>query len=95
MSTETPARQVMRGMVVTILLAWSAYWLVDGYRYLHEHSIVMQQGFGGDGIQMWEVFNLKMIAAHHFLRWLVGPVLLLPVILLLRHRRRVAGEAVA
>jgi hypothetical protein len=73
--TQTSA--ILRGMLVTVLLAWSGYWLVDGYHYMHEHSVVMQQGFGSDGIQMWEIFNLKMAAAHHFLRWLPGAVLLL------------------
>jgi hypothetical protein len=83
---------VLRGMLVTVLLAWSAYWLVSGYHYMHEHSIVMKQGFGSDGIQMWEIFNLKMAAAHHFLRWLPGAVLLVAMMLLTRgRRRRVAG----
>jgi hypothetical protein len=87
---------ILRGLLVMVLLSWSGYWLVDGYHYMHEHSVVMQQGFGSDGIQMWEVFNLKMIAAHHFLRWVAGAVLIVPMFLLIgRRQRRVAGEVAA
>ena len=95
MSASNTSSAILRGILVTVLLAWSGFWLVDGYHYMHEHSVVMQQGFGSDGIQMWEIFNLKMVAGHHFLRWLAGAVLLLPMFLLLRGRRRVAGEVSA
>jgi hypothetical protein len=96
MSASNTTSTILRGLLVTVLLVWTGYWLVDGYHYMHEHSIVMQQGFGSDGIQMWEVFNLKMVAAHHFLRWLAGAVLLLPLFRLVgRRHRRVVGEVAA
>jgi hypothetical protein len=87
---------ILRGLLVVALLGWTGYWLVNGHAYMGAHSIVMQQGFGSDGIQMWEVFNLKMVAAHHFLRWLAGTVLLLPLFRLVgRRQRRVVGEVAA
>jgi hypothetical protein len=64
-----------RRTVLLGLAAWTIYWLVSGWAYMQEHSIVVQQGFGGDGIQMWEIFNLKMVAAHHAIRWAAGAVL--------------------
>jgi hypothetical protein len=87
---------ILRGLLVVALLGWTGYWLVNGHAYMGAHSIVMQQGFGSDGIQMWEIFNLKMVAAHCFLRWLAGAALIATGFLLIgRLRRRVLAEAAA
>jgi hypothetical protein len=69
---EVSVRRAVRLGVYGALVLWTAFWVVDGWAYLQQHSIVVQQGFGADGIQLWEVFNIKMIAAHHAVRWLGG-----------------------
>lgn len=76
----------MRGGIVGLLVVWTAHWLVAGWAYLQEHSIVVQQGFGPDGIQMWEIFNIKMVAAHHAIRWGAGAVAAGIALYLLRRR---------
>lgn len=75
------------------LMGWTIYWLVSGRAYLYEHSLVMQQGLGGDGLQMWEIFDVKMVAAHHAVRWAAGAV---PAAVLLRllHRQARARQPV-
>jgi hypothetical protein len=84
-----------RAVVILAAAAWTIYWLVAGWAYLQEHSIVVQQGFGGDGIQLWEVFNIKMVAAHHAVRWMAGLLPMLGSLWLLQRRstRNPAVEA--
>jgi hypothetical protein len=86
-------RSVMRGAVLGLLAVWTVHWFVDGWAYLQEHSIVVQQGFGSDGVQLWEVFNIKMVAAHHAVRWLAGVAVGLVALHLLRRRAPGAGAA--
>jgi hypothetical protein len=83
-------RKAMRATIGAGLVFWTAYWLISGGAYLFEHSLVMQQGLGGDGLQMWEVFDVKMVAAHPALRWAAGVV---PALLLLRALRPRADRA--
>jgi hypothetical protein len=90
---EGTDRRVLRGAIYAGLVVWTAYWLVSGRAYMYEHSIVMQQGFGADGIQMWEIFNLKMVAAHHAVRWFGGAVVAAIGLYLLR--RPATGPAAA
>jgi hypothetical protein len=92
--STTMFNRILQGALIVALSVWTVYWLRSGHAYLHEHSIVMQQGFGGDGVQMWEIFNIKMVAAHQALRWLAGfaPGALLLVLL---RRRRAAVKATA
>jgi hypothetical protein len=78
-------RRVLQVAVAVVFTAWTAYWLISGRAYLYEHSLVMQQGLGGDGLQMWEIFDVKMVAAHHAIRWAAGA---LPAALLLRMLHR-------
>jgi hypothetical protein len=80
------AIQATRAAVILAAAAWTIYWLVSGWAYLQAHSIVVQQGFGADGIQLWEIFNIKMVAAHHAVRWMGGLLPLLGVLYLLQRR---------
>lgn len=79
----------VRGAIKGALLVWTVHWAVATWAYLQQHSIVVQQGFGGDGIQMWEVFNIQMIAAHTLVRWLGGVVIMLLMLRFLRQRARI------
>jgi hypothetical protein len=81
-------RTTARRILYLGITLWTAYWLVTGWAYMQEHSIVVQQGFGADGIQMWEVFNIKMVAAHHAIRWAAGLV-----VAALLHRALIASPA--
>jgi hypothetical protein len=85
------ARAVRVG-IYAVLVVWTAWWLIDGWAYLQAHSSVVQHGFGGDGVQLWEVFNIKMVAAHHAIRWLGGVLPALGVLYLLQ-RRTARGTA--
>lgn len=85
----------VRGAIKGALLVWTVHWAIATWAYLQEHSIVVQQGFGGDGIQMWEVFNIKMIAAHTLIRWLGGVVVMLLMLRALRTRDRGNASAPA
>lgn len=90
----------LRQAAFAAVLFWTVYWTIAGWEYLQLHSIVVQQGFGGDGVQLWEIFNIKMVAAHQAIRWAGGVVALGAVVWLLerpRARRAVrrAGSRVA
>jgi hypothetical protein len=82
-------------MLATLLVLWTAYWLPSGWAHLKAESLVVQNGFGGDGVQMWELFDLKMTVAYTVVRWLPGVVMIGGVWWWLRRRRRSAGEAAA
>jgi hypothetical protein len=86
--------RALQGALAVAMVVWTVIWFRSGYAYLGEHSLVMQQGFGGDGIQMWEIFDIKMVALHPGLRWLGG---LLPaafaLVLLKRRERRVRSAS--
>jgi hypothetical protein len=84
-------RRLLCGAVWLALAVWTGYWIVNGRAYLYEHSIVMQQGFGGDGVQLWEIFNVKMVAAHHAIRWGAGVVVAALMLGLLRRRTQEAS----
>jgi hypothetical protein len=81
------ARRVQLVLLVA-LAGWTGYWAVTGYAFLQQESIVMQQGFGDDGIQLWELFNIQMLAAHYVVRWLPGALLLLGGVYLVRRALR-------
>jgi hypothetical protein len=77
-------RRMARLAVYAMVVIWTFYWIVDGWAYLQQHSIVVQQGFGGDGIQMWEIFDIQMVASHHAVRWLGGVLAAVAGLYLLR-----------
>jgi hypothetical protein len=81
---------IPRSTLLIGLAFWTAYWVRAGWQHLQAESVVAQQGFGGDGVQMWELFDLQMVGAYPLLRWLPGAVLLLGGWLYLR-RRAAAG----
>jgi hypothetical protein len=85
--------QLPRSTLLFGLAIWTAYWLRAGWTHMQAESIVVQNGFGGDGIQMWELFDLQMVAAHPLLRWLPGAVVLFGGWLWLRRRERRAMAA--
>jgi hypothetical protein len=79
---------VPRSTLLVGLALWTAYWVRAGWAHLQAESVVVQQGFGGDGVQMWELFDLQMIAAYPLLRWLPGAVALVGGWLFLRAREK-------
>jgi hypothetical protein len=84
-----------RSTLLAGLALWTAYWLHYGWGHLKAESVVVQQGFGGDGIQMWELFDLQMVAAHCLLRWAPGALLLFGGWYWLRRRERRDRDAAA
>jgi hypothetical protein len=74
---------------------WTAYWLRAGWAHMEAESVVVQHGFGGDGVQMWELFDLHMVAAHCLLRWAPGAIVLFGGWYWLRRRERRVREAAA
>jgi hypothetical protein len=74
---------------------WTAYWLRAGWAHMRAESVVVQQGFGGDGVQMWELLDLHMVAAHCLLRWAPGAIVLFSGWYWLRARERRVREAAA
>jgi hypothetical protein len=79
---------VPRSTLLIGLVLWTAYWLRYGWAHLQAESIVMQQGFGGDGVQMWELFDLQMVALHCVMRWAPGAAVLFGTWYWLRRRER-------
>lgn len=65
-----------RVVLLTLLVLWTAWWVPQGWAHLQAESLVVQNGFGGDGVQMWEIFDLKMTVAYTVVRWLPGAVVL-------------------
>jgi hypothetical protein len=65
-----------RAFFLTLFAAWTAWWVPRGWAHMKAESLVVQNGFGGDGVQLWEIFDLKMTVAYTVVRWLPGAVLL-------------------
>jgi hypothetical protein len=84
-----------RSTLLVGLVLWTAYWLQAGWAYMQEHSIAVQTRFGGDGMQMWEFFDVQMVAAYPFLRWAPGAIVLLGAWAWLRRRERRAAAVTA
>jgi hypothetical protein len=82
----------VRSWLAVLLGVWTAYWLAAGRAHMRAESVVVQNGFGGDGVQMWELFDLQMVALYPLLRWLPVAALLLGGWFWVRRRERRSPE---
>jgi hypothetical protein len=93
-TARATSRALNAGLLLT-LVAWTAYWAHYGWGHMLAESIVAREGFGGDGIQLWELFNLQMAFMHCVVRWAPGALLLLGGFLYLRRRATAAAAPAA
>jgi hypothetical protein len=90
---DRAARRFLPAALLLAFAAWTAFWAHYAWGHLFTESIVAREGFGGDGVQMWELFNLQMALAHCLVRWAPGAAVLLGGWFYSRRRGRPASAA--